>query len=763
MTEPETESAVTAERGAMVSGLILKALAIVFTLLACLSILSYSPEDAQLLHEGLGEYTAIHNWAGRFGAWLAAWSFFWFGLAVYPALVLLLICVAGRIRGPRVKTLRASYFAGVLIFVWGGAMFLGIFPGVLSRLTSSLNISGMPGGVIGQRFCAPASEFQSSGWMSHVVNPTGSVIISVTMMLLGLSTVCYFDWFERVRNWWGRVRGPRRLSRVGADSRCEPDDLIEPELIVENLERGNSAFQVRDSFFSRTPAPEAGTSQYADYRFPELSLLDEPSEPATSYDPKEISLKKRALQRTLESFGIDATVGETTCGPRVTLFEIKPAPGIKVERISALANNIAMNLKAESLRILTPIPGKDSVGIEVPNEVAATVCLREIMASRAWRESRAALPICLGKDIAGNPVILDLARAPHLLIAGATGSGKSVCINSLIMSLLYRFRPDQLKMILVDPKVVEFRSYKKLPHLVTPVITNTRKVPLALHWAVKQMQWRYQILSQAGVRNIAAYNARPPETEVIVDDEGQPIPAKLPYIVLIIDELADIMLAAKQEVETLLARIAQMARAVGIHTVLATQRPSVNIITGVIKANFPTRIAFQVTSIVDSRTILDGKGAESLLGRGDMLFRPPGGSRLARTQGCLVSDDEIERVVDVVATQAKADFAEDIFAAADGSANDDAAGPAGRGNSGFSAADEELIERAIQVILTDRRATTSHIQRRLRIGYNRAALVIEELERRGIVGPQTGATPREILLPTEEAEQDVASLSAENQ
>ncbi len=365
------------------------------------------------------------------------------------------------------------------------------------------------------------------------------------------------------------------------------------------------------------------------------------------------------------------------------------------------------------------------------------------MESRAWKSSKADIPLVLGRNISGKCVILDLAKAPHLLIAGATGSGKSVCINALITSLLYRFTPDDLRLILVDPKVVEFSCYARLPHLVVPVITESKKVPLALRWVINEMKQRYDLFAKAGARNITAFNARPKSKAPVMDDDGEPIPEKVPYIVLVIDELADIMMTAKSEVEESLARIAQLSRATGIHTIIATQRPSVNVITGIIKANYPTRIAFQVTSQVDSRTILDGKGAEALLGRGDMLFRPPGASKLERNQSALVQDDEIDKVVNFVADQAEPDFLEDVFKAG-GSETGDVAGA----GEEISDADEELIQRAIEVIKRDRRATTSYVQRSLRIGYNRSAMIMEILEQRGIVGPQVGSAPREILIDT---------------
>jgi S-DNA-T family DNA segregation ATPase FtsK/SpoIIIE len=361
---------------------------------------------------------------------------------------------------------------------------------------------------------------------------------------------------------------------------------------------------------------------------------------------------------------------------------------------------------------------------------------------------------------------LDLARAPHLLIAGATGSGKSVCMNTLILSLLYRFRPDELKLIMVDPKVVEFTVYNPLPHLVAPVITDVKKVPIALNWAIAQMEWRYRVLAKVGVRNLEAFNCRTidPNAEPPLDEDGKEIPDRLPFLVIIIDELADIMMTSKADVETSLTRIAQLARAVGIHAVVATQRPSVNVITGTIKANFPTRIAFQVSSVVDSRTIIDGKGAESLLGRGDMLFRPPGSGRLDRVQGAMVGDDETERVVNFVAQQAPQEFSEDIFASASertgagGSVEGMLSSPGSSGGAGFTGvdvgklepgSDEALIQQAIEVVLRDKRPTISHLQRRLRVGYNKAAVLIEKLEERGVIGPQPHSGQRQILIETD--------------
>ncbi len=778
-----TNSEKTQLSPSFIKDLVLRTILCVAAILLFLSLISYNPEDTQILEGGLGAYATTSNWIGLFGAWIAGKLLVWLGYAAHAASILILVCVGNRLIGKHLKPVNFVYLAGIAVTILGCAMMLGIFPGFLDSLSRELNIAEIPGGVIGQRFCAPWSVGERGGWLAYVVNPTGSVIISLSMIIVGLVTVWHFDWQIRsamlnaaVREWW-KNRDTTAAASLDDAFGAEPihQKYTDPEValnVEEPLDKsppgGDSADDTPAVVSPKrqnasSPAKKIGAKQKRSairYRLPGIELLNKSSAGSTLASPQEVEAKKRVLQETLDSFNIDASVGDTTSGPRVTLFEIKPAPGVKVERISSLANNISMNLKAESMRILTPIPGKDTVGIEVPNRTSSSVSIRDMFESPYWKKSKAAIPVALGKNINGQPALLDMAKAPHLLIAGATGSGKSVCMNTLMLSLLYRFSPDELKLILVDPKVVEFSGYNSLPHLVTPVVTSVKKVPLVLRWAIKQMEWRYEILSKAGVRNIAGFNSRTPAEEEILDDEGDPIPERLPYLIIIIDELADIMMTAKSEVETSLARIAQLARAVGIHVIVATQRPSVNVITGIIKANFPTRIAFQVTSVVDSRTILDGKGAESLLGRGDMLFKPPGGSKLERTQGAMVDDLEIERVVKFVSEQAQPEYLEEILSLGKGSGDSKTdnssagavrtAGPAidlsSDATTGQADGDEELIKKAIDVIIRDRRATTSHIQRRLRIGYNRAALVIEELERRGIVGPQVGTAPRQILI-----------------
>lgn len=502
-----------------------------------------------------------------------------------------------------------------------------------------------------------------------------------------------------------------------------------------------------------------------DYVFPSIDLLKN-APVVDGGQTEDHAATMEALVDTLEQFGVKVIPGEIFTGPVITRYEVTPAAGVRVEKIVSLDKNIALGLKALSVRILAPVPGKGTVGIEVPNRISQAVCMRDIIESKSWAEAKAEIPIVLGKDVTGKPMVTDLTKMPHVLIAGSTGSGKTVCINAIIASLLYHSGPEDLRFIMVDPKVVEMQLYNALPHMLIPVVTEPKKVPGALKWLIAEMDRRYQIFAQTKVRNIAGFNAKiskdkeeqerakaleaemtPEERaassqiEVPRDDDAFEVPKKkLPYIVCIIDELADLMMVAPADIETGIARIAQLARAAGIHLILATQRPSVNVITGVIKANLPSRISFKVASKVDSRTILDGGGAESLIGKGDMLFIPPGTSNLVRAQGAFVSDDEINGIVDFL--KRKNDppvFAEAVQKQIDSS--DEEGGGMLEGGG-----DDEMLNQALEVLKASKRASTSMLQRRLRIGYNRAARLMEELEDRGVVGPENGSSPREILV-----------------
>ncbi len=503
------------------------------------------------------------------------------------------------------------------------------------------------------------------------------------------------------------------------------------------------------------------TAQH-EFTLPPVTMLSKGAEPK-NVNQAEIEQAGMILQETLESFKVEGQVTNIISGPRVTRYEVSLAAGVKVEKVTSIANNIAMDLEAESIRILAPVPGRKAVGVEVPNASPSAVFMRNLMECGHWQNNKSDIPIILGKDVSGKPVITDLAKTPHLLIAGATGSGKSVCMNTLIMSLLFKFSPDDLRLIMVDPKVVEMEMYTSLPHLITPVVNDPQKVPIALRWAVNEMEKRYRILAQARVKNLSGYNNRKIPDEPIYDDDGAEIPEKIPYLVIIIDELADVMMTeAKSDVETSIARIAQKGRASGIHIVIATQRPSTNIITGVIKANLPTRIAFRVGSLVDSRVILDQKGAENLLGRGDMLFIPPGCANLERIQGAMVEDDDIEKVVGFVSSQITQNFNDNVITTEENSQEngsssivsdafnnsiDDAVDISPVVQKYLQPNDSELFQKALEITLLERKVSTSYIQRRLRIGYNRAAEIIDTLEERGIVSPPLpGGSKREILV-----------------
>lgn len=538
----------------------------------------------------------------------------------------------------------------------------------------------------------------------------------------------------------------------------------------------NSGTGLRAKRLARKPKPivVASAPKIGNYQLPPMDVLNHPDQNVKPTETKEeLMANARLMQSTLAQFDITVAMGDITKGPTITRYELHPAPGVKLEKISGLANNIAAALKAERINILAPIPGKSSVGVEVPNTIKTKVIMRDLLESEEWTHTKARLPIALGKDVYGHPIVGDLADMPHLLVAGSTGSGKSVCINAIIASLLYRFSPDQLRFVMIDPKVVELQQYNALPHLVVPVVTDPKKVVLALRWVVNEMEKRYQIFAKVGVRNIKSFNERtkaapaapkPAELElpltakkervevnsdgfaveldeeiVVPRDEDIVIPEKLSYIVVIIDELADLMLVAPADVEMAIARITQMARAAGIHCIVATQRPSVDVITGVIKANIPARIAFQVASKVDSRTILDAMGADKLLGKGDMIFLPPGSSKLTRVQGVLITDQELQGVVDHIAKQGKPSYEMDIHAQLQKPVRD-------FDSDGGSDEDEELIEQCIEVIRSEQKASVSLLQRRLKLGYGRAARIMDELESRGIVGPSRGAEPRDILI-----------------
>lgn len=478
------------------------------------------------------------------------------------------------------------------------------------------------------------------------------------------------------------------------------------------------------------------------YEFPSIELLNKPPVPKDEDISAELNTNGRTLVDTLQSFNVQTKIVDISRGPAVTRYELQPASGVKISKITTLADDIALNLAAAGVRIEAPIPGKAAVGVEIPNKVVSMVGMRELISSSVFKSSKSKLTVVLGKDISGEVTIADLAKMPHLLIAGSTGSGKSVCINSFIISILYNAKPSEVRLLMIDPKVVELGIYNGIPHLLVPVVTDARKAAGALGWAVNEMTKRYKIFADNNVRDIYSYNEFV-EQEVAKSAEKAETLEKMPQIVIIIDELSDLMMAAPNEVEDYICRLAQMARAAGMHLVIATQRPSVDVITGIIKANIPSRIALAVSSQIDSRTILDMSGAEKLLGRGDMLFSPAGSSKPTRVQGCYVTDKEIEKVIKDVKSSQQSDYDNNIAKEIEkNSARDN-----------FKPSDEKsevkvdpVMKEAIKCVLEAGQASTSFLQRRLRVGYARAGRLIDEMEQMGIVGPHEGSKPRQVLI-----------------
>ena len=520
-------------------------------------------------------------------------------------------------------------------------------------------------------------------------------------------------------------------------------------------EKADTAAEERKIGEEASRAETEASEREAVYRFPPLSLLDD-APPAGAGDTElEMRQKGQLLVNTLKDFGISTRLSDITCGPAVTRYELEPSPGVKISRITGLADDISLRLATSGVRIEAPIPNKAAVGIEVPNKARRTVCLRSLLDTNEFRSAKGKLTVALGQDIEGNAVLTDLAKMPHLLIAGTTGSGKSVCTNSMIQSVLFRSGPEEVKLILIDPKKVEFGVYNGIPHLLVPVVTNPRKAAGALSWAVNEMLKRYQMFSDSGVRDITSYN------DLARSKEGM---KPLPLILIVIDELADLMMAAANEVEDSICRLAQMARAAGMHMVIATQRPSVDVITGLIKANIPSRLALTVASAVDSRTILDAGGAERLLGYGDMLFMPVGLSKPRRVQGCVVTNREIERVIDFLKNSDEEQaYDEEVTAEID-----KLAAAAGRAGSRADAADDEgtddedeALPQAIEIAVTEGQISTSMLQRKMRFGYARAGRIIDQLERRGIIGPSEGSKPRKVLITRQQwIERDMNTADA---
>ena len=813
-----------------------------------LSLISYSPYQVPAKFPGAlvshsGHYA--RNFIGPLGA-IIAWTLYrLFGAAAYLFASVILACGAAKLTVPSVRILqRMGWCAG---FVVSGACLLELLhlPMLDAR---KLSLSG-EGGWIGKWLGGSTSHY--------VLGPVGSVIafgllyVVCVIVMTGIHPIEVLRhtlslpslWMKHFRE-WRKARAEQRAAeaaRMAKENRkverlpkknpaARPDPLPGPTRPPEQLSLpdGDEPPQVEEPprpepkiFDAMAPPPPRPKKEKKDklppltavscenYELPSLDLLEPIDlENRESVDPEELRSVQTIVIDTLAQFGLSVAPGDITRGPTITRYEVYPAKGVRVDRILSLERDIARATRAERINILAPIPGKDTVGIEIANSKKQKVTLRELFESDDFQNSKARIPIALGKDVYGKTIIGDLAAMPHGLVAGTTGSGKSVCINAIIASILYRFTPEDLRFIMIDPKVVEMQIYNTLPHLVVPVVTDPKKVLLAMRWAIDEMEKRYAIFAKTGVRNIASFNARPkkktqkeldlekaggdlfklaeasvPKPEgaaegvingetngAMIGEDGEPVPPpeaapetltseeritnmtkvrnsreddliipdQMPYIVIIVDELADLMQTAPADVESAIARITQKARAAGIHMIIATQTPRADVITGVIKANVPCRVAFQVASALDSRVILDENGAEKLLGKGDMLYRPPGTSKLIRSQGVLVTDDEIHRVVEFASSQGEPAFETSIQQKLDGSGMDD--------EEEVSDEDEELVDKCVEVMRQEKKASTSLFQRRLRLGYTRAARILDILESRGYVGPGEGAKPREILV-----------------
>ncbi len=580
------------------------------------------------------------------------------------------------------------------------------------------------------------------GGLNGIFGTTGAYVVLSSIFLISLILIFNITLTHSISRLWDMIFKRRQRPKQRMEEAEEKRSI--PSMIPVIKELNNAAFEL-ETHEEKKPVERPASrpsvitpKKLGRYELPPLELLDSPTDRDRQREEKmkeTIEIRKRALEETLRSFGIEASVIAVHQGPAVTRYEVQPEPGVKVSRIANLADDISLNLASQGVRIEAPIPGKAAVGIEVPNPSITPVRLREIAKTEEFQNHHSKLLIGIGKDLSGTPIYGDLTRMPHLLIAGTTGSGKSVCINTLITSILLRARPDEVKFVMIDPKMVEFTHYNDIPHLLAPVVTDPKKASRTLkEWVLREMDRRYKSFYSAGVRNLEAFNAKA--------DRSPKEMERLPYIVIIVDELADMMMVAATEVETTICRIAQMARATGIHLVIATQRPSVDVITGLIKANIPSRISFAVATQVDSRVILDMSGAEKLLGRGDMLYHPVGAMKPFRLQGAFVSDNEVEKITNFIKKQAQPQYSQEII--------DIEYGAGESGSVSTEGGHDDLFAEAVKIIVTGGQASTSHLQRRMRIGYNRAARLMDEMEAAGVVSAlENDNKPRKIIASAE--------------
>ncbi|MFA5068798.1 MAG: DNA translocase FtsK [Candidatus Omnitrophota bacterium] len=726
--------------------------------LVFVSLISFDPADIRFFASTPNAH--INNFIGIIGAYIGASLFFLIGYSAYVIPVLCLVWAIDRFTSQQPQRSLVK-FSGTAVLFLASSAFMSLLFNIEN--TSRMNAGGFSGMML-------------SLMLERYFGVIGSYVIVSTLIILSvlLATELLIIPFaalliERLKGAYKRqkeisnakrqsrqalavnnsrpaparsdkrpvIRGPvpRQMEKETAgiarvDGRIPQPVRSRNEIAAPaiKIDKRHMMAQGRDTDKDR---PDNKPKKPGEYNLPTLDLLDSPPPVEERQIKEDLTASSAVLEDTLRDFGIEVKVAQVEKGPVITRYELEPSPGVKVNRITALNDDIALAMKAQSVRIIAPIPGKSRVGIEVPNTTASLVFLKEVLSSREFEGSESKLTLALGKDTAGVPVVCDLAKMPHLLIAGTTGAGKTVCVNSIVLSMLFNASPEELKLILVDPKMVEMAMFNKLPHLICPVLTNAKKVSGALAWLVREMESRYRLLAKVSCRNIAMFNQKSKEGRF---KDFPDVPSFMYYIVLVIDELADLMAVASNEIESAIARLAQLSRAVGIHIILATQRPSVDVITGVIKANFPARISFKVASKVDSRTVLDMNGADKLLGRGDMLFMEPGAAKPTRAQSSLVSDKEIERVIDFISGQREANYEENIIK------------EGGRKEFVKNAERDELFDDAVRLVMESGQASVSILQRRLRLSYTRAARLIDSMEEEGLIGPYCGSKPRDILV-----------------
>ena len=691
------------------------------------SLLFYDPGD-RLFWNVTGSLGKAHNLFGMVGAHLAGGVFFLVGFSSFWLVIIAITMAFLSFRGRNISSPVKSTLAALTLL----ASFSGILSLQLSDVISFRGGQILAGGLVGVYLAELTKGF---------LNFFGAYFFFSAVFLISLMIVSHLSlgWlFSRLGLWImgvlrhikeaiNKKRERKKRSRKTTVARTRMKSKPKVTIVKPKREPEKRPEQERFGFMN-----VAG-----EFTLPSVDLLDDlPEREDTGIQRESLEMNARRVEKKLADFGVQGDVTEILPGPVITMYEYKPAPGVKISKVAGLSDDLALGLRAPSVRIVAPIPGKAAIGIEIPNNKREMVCLKELFLSSSYRDSRYDLPIALGKDITGEPVIADLTKMPHLLVAGATGAGKSVSLNTMINSILFKVSPEMVRFLIIDPKRIELSIYHDIPHLLHPVVVQPKEATKALRWAVEEMERRYMLLSDRGVRNINSYNRKvlKDQKKTVTTEETEGADKPLYYIILVIDELADLMMASARDVEESITRLAQMARAAGIHLIIATQRPSVDVLTGIIKANFPARISFQVASKVDSRTILDTMGAEALLGEGDMLFMPPGVGRLTRIHGAYISEGETKKITDFLRNQRKPDYDPTVLS---GIAR-------GKDSEEEEIELDEKYDDALEVVFKTGQASISMLQRKLRVGYNRAARMIEAMEKEGIVGPSDGVRPRDV-------------------